>query len=88
MKKYTDAQRIEMVKIHYQNGENFKRMVRFFGLHNAASHHIAVQIIEKFKAIGSDQMQNWVIHVRTKRSNENIAAVSVLEQWPVSFHLN
>ena len=57
MERYTVGQRVEIVKIHFRNGEKFAETVRkcrtFFGHRNAPSRNTVVNLIDKFMSTGS-----------------------------------
>ncbi|CAK9810854.1 Transposable element Tc3 transposase [Anthophora plagiata] len=80
MENYTIEQRIEIVKIHYKNGENFATTVRkirmSFGHHNAPSRNTVINLIKKFEISGSVLTTKSSGRPRIGRSKVNIAAVS------------
>lgn len=80
MDRYTLAQRIEIVKIHYKNGENIAETVRkvrtAFGHHQAPSRTAIVNLINKFERLGQVSDVKTPTRARPARSAENIAAVA------------
>lgn len=81
MEKYTVEQRVQIVKIHYQNGANFPETVRKtrtnFGHHNAPSRNTVINLINKFEHTGSVVDAKRTGRPRSARSEENIAMVAV-----------
>jgi hypothetical protein len=79
MERYTVVQRIEIVKIHYKNGESFAETVRKvrtqFGHHEAPSRSAIVKIIKIFEQTGFVTNQKKSGRPRTARSTENLHAV-------------
>ena len=80
MVRYTLQQRIDIVKIHYKNGENFAVTVRktkaLFCRHEAPSQPTIVKLVEKFELFGQVSDVNNRNRVRHSRTTENIAAVA------------
>lgn len=80
MVRYTLQQRIEIVKIHYKNGENFAVTVRktkaLFGRREAPSRPAIVKLVEKFELLGQVSDVKNRNRVRRSRTTENIAAVA------------
>ena len=79
MERYTLQQRIEIIKIHYQNGENLAVTVRktkaFLGRREAP--RAAIQIlVEKFELLGQVSDVKNKTHARRSRTTENLAAVA------------
>ena len=80
MDRYTLAQRIEIVKIHYKNGEHIANTIRkvrtVFGHHQAPSRTAIVKLIDKFERLGQVSDVKTPTRTRSARSTENIAAVA------------
>ena len=86
MERYTLQQRIEIVKNHYINGENFSETIRkgkiFLDRHEAPSRPAIVKLVQKFELLG--QVSDVKNQTRAKGSlgiffflNEAGAAVSM-----------
>ena len=73
MERYTFQQRIEIVKIHYKNGEDFAKTVRkvrsFFGRRGAPSWPAIVKLVRKFELLG--QVSDVKSRTRARRANTN-----------------
>lgn len=80
MQNYTIHQRIQIVKIHYQNGSCFAETIRkcrtAFGHRNAPCRNTVVNLIKKFELSGSVGNEKSCGHIRTSRTTEMIASVS------------
>lgn len=81
MEKFTVEQRVQIIKIHYKNSENFAETVRktrtIFGHHNAPSRNTVVNLINKFESTGSVVDAKRSGRPRSGRSDENIAMTAV-----------
>ncbi len=80
MVRYTLQQRIDIVKIHYKNGENFAVTVRktkaLFGRREAPSRPTIVKLVEKFELLEQVSDVKNRNRVRRSRTTENILAVA------------
>ena len=80
MVRYTLQQRIEIVKIHYKNGENFAVTVRktkaLLGRREAPSRPAIVKLVENFELLGQVSDVKNRNCVRRSRTTENIAVVA------------
>lgn len=78
MNRYTIQQRIEIVKIHYKNGENFSKTVRkvraSFGRYDAPARSTIVDLINKFEHLGQVTDVKTPTRARSARSAKNISA--------------
>ena len=76
---YTLQQRIEIVKIHYKNGENLSETVRkvksFLG-REAPSRPAIVKLVQKFELLGQVSDVKNRIRSRRARTPVNIASVA------------
>ena len=86
--RYTLQQRIEIVKIHYKNGENFAETVRkvqsFLGCREAPSRPAIVELMQKFKLLAQVSHVNNQTRARRTRTPVNIASVAhSVEEIPV-----
>ena len=74
MERYTLQQRIEIVKIHYKNSENFAETVRkvntFLGCHEAPSRPAIVKLVKKFELLG--QVSNVKNRTRARRARTSL----------------
>lgn len=80
MEHYTVKQRVEIVRIYYQNSssirQTFRNLRTNFGQHNRPNERTIRRIVEKFEATGSVWDVHPTIRKRTGRSVENITAAS------------
>ena len=80
MERYTLQQRIEIIKIHYKNGENLAETVRktrtFLGRREAPCRTAIQKLVKKFELL--EQLSDVKNKTRARRSRtaENIAAVA------------
>ena len=80
MERYTLQQRIEIIKIHYKNGENLAVTVRktkaFLGRREAPCRTAIQKLVEKFELLGQVSDVKNKTRARRSRTTENIAAVA------------
>ena len=80
IKRYTLQKRIEIVKIHYKNGENFAGIVRrvetFLGRRKAPSRPAIVKLVQTFELLGQVSGVKNRTHARRARTPANIASVA------------
>ena len=80
MEQYTFQQRIEIVKIHYKNGENFSETVHkvksCLGRREAPTWSALVKLLQKFKPFGKVSDVKNRIRARRARTPANIAFVA------------
>ena len=80
MERYTLQQRIEIIKIHYKNGENLAVTVRktkaFLGRREAPCRTTIHKLMEKFELLGQVSDVKNKTRARRSRTTENIAAVA------------
>ncbi|CAB3225785.1 unnamed protein product [Arctia plantaginis] len=74
MERYTLQQRIEIIKIHYKNGEN--KTKAFFGRREAPCRTAIQKLVEKFELLGQVSDVKNKTRARRSRTTENIAAVA------------
>ena len=79
MERYTLQQQIEIVEIHYENGENFAETVRkvksFLGRREAPSWPAIVKLVQKFELLG--QVSDVKNRTRTRYAKTPANIVSV-----------
>lgn len=79
MERYTNEQRILIVKLFYQNGESFAATVRklrsIWGHNNAPKESTVKRLMDKFAETGSVSDVKTTTRLRPGRSTENVAAV-------------
>ena len=79
MERYTNEQRILIVKLFYQNGESFAATVRklrsIWGHNNAPKESTVKRLMDKFAETGSVSDVKTTTRHRPGRSTENVAAV-------------
>lgn len=79
MEKYSNEQRLIIVKTHYKNGESFAETVRrlraIFGCNNAPNESTVRRLIQKFQTKFKLMDEKTTVRRRPCRSIENIAAV-------------
>ena len=80
MERYTLQQRIEIIKIHYKNGENFTETVRkvksFLGRREVASWPTTVKLVRKLELLGQVSNVKNRTHAEHARTPANIASVA------------
>lgn len=80
MERYTLQQRIEIIKIHYKNGEILAETVRktrtFLGRREAPCRTAIQKLVEKFELLGQVSDVKNKTRARRSRTAENIAAVA------------
>ena len=80
MERYTEEQRVIIVKTHYKYGESYAETVRklrgIFGRRNAPYQSPVKRMIKKFEETRSIMDSKLTVPHRTGRSIDNIAAVS------------
>lgn len=79
MERYTQEQRVHIIKIYYMNGCSIKtthrRLRDFFGARNRPSELAIRNLIRKFEATGSVRNRPLSGRPKSVRTNENIARV-------------
>ena len=79
MEQYTLQQHIEIVRIHYKNGQNFAQTVRkvksFLGRREASSWPAIVKLVQKFELLGQVSDVKNRTRTRCARTPANIASV-------------
>ena len=86
MKRYTLQQCIEIVKIHYKNGENFSKTIRkvksFLGRRKAPSRPAIVKLVKKFELLGqvSDMTSEWIALLNTYFNTSRLFSLGLLER--------
>lgn len=79
MEHYTIQQRVEIIKIYYQNQcsvrETFRKLRTIYGVHDRPAESTIRRLINKFETTGSIADQTTPVRQRTARSIENIVAV-------------
>ena len=80
MERYTLQQRIEIIKIHYKNGENLAVTVRktkaFLGRRKAPCRTAIQKLVKKFELLGQVSDVKNKTRARRSRTIENIAAIA------------
>ena len=80
IERYTLQQCIEVVEIHYKNGENFAETVRkvksFLGRHEAPSPPTIVTLVQKFELLGQVSDVKNRTHAHRPITPANIASVA------------
>jgi transposase len=80
MERYTEEQRVIIVKTHYKYGESYAETVSqvrgIFGQRNAQYQSTVQRMIKKFEETGSIMDSKLPVRHRTGRSLDNIAPVT------------
>ena len=80
LERYTLKQRIEIVKIHYKNGENFSETVRkvknFIGRCETPSRTAIVKLVQTIEMLGQVSDVKNRTRARRARTSANIAFVA------------
>ncbi|KAJ8954942.1 hypothetical protein NQ318_000372 [Aromia moschata] len=79
MASYTIEQRVQMIKLYYQNECSLVKTLRpFYGRRDDPSNSTLQRLVAKFETIGSVNNLPTPVHQKNARSTDNIAAVRVL----------
>ena len=90
MERYTLQQRIEIIKIHYKNGENFAVTVRktkaFLGRREAPCRAAMQKLVEKLELLGQVSDVKNKSRARRSRTTNIIATVATFSKgWINSY---
>ena len=80
MDKYTIEQRVQIIKIYYQNNESVRKAFRalreFYGRNNRPAESTIRRLVNKFQSSGTVTDTIVPVRQRNARSKANIAAVN------------